>query len=49
VIQDWVSVWAFRRDFDARNLVIMIPGSLVGVGRIDLEAVLAAAESPQAL
>jgi uncharacterized membrane protein YfcA len=32
VIQDWVSVWAFRRDFDGRNLIIMIPGSLIGVG-----------------
>ncbi len=31
VIQDWVSIWAFRRDFDPRILVIMIPGSLLGV------------------
>ncbi|MBV8661568.1 MAG: sulfite exporter TauE/SafE family protein [Hyphomicrobiales bacterium] len=32
IVQDWVAVWAFRRDFDARNLVIMLPGSLLGVG-----------------
>ena len=31
VAQDWVSVWAFRRDFDTRNLFILIPGSLVGI------------------
>ena len=31
VAQDWVGVWAFRRDFDARNLLIMIPGSLIGI------------------
>jgi len=32
IVQDWVSVWAFRRDFSARNLVILIPSSLIGVG-----------------
>ncbi len=31
VVQDWVSVWAFRRDFSPRNLVILIPSSLIGV------------------
>ena len=31
IVQDWVSVWAFRRDFSPRNLVILIPSSLVGV------------------
>jgi hypothetical protein len=31
IVQDWVSVWAFRRDFDVRNLAILIPGSLFGV------------------
>lgn len=32
IVQDWVSVWAFRRDFSSRNLVILIPSALVGVG-----------------
>jgi uncharacterized membrane protein YfcA len=32
VVQDWVSVWAFRRDFEPRNLVIMIPASVLGIG-----------------
>jgi uncharacterized membrane protein YfcA len=32
IVQDWVSVWAFRRDFDARNLTIMLPGALLGIG-----------------
>src|SRR5271166_6605182 len=31
VVQDWVSVWAFRRDFSSRNLVILIPASTIGV------------------
>jgi uncharacterized protein len=31
IVQDWVSVWAFRRDFNARNLVILLPGALIGV------------------
>ncbi len=31
VVQDWVSVWAYRRDFSPRNLVILIPSSMVGV------------------
>jgi uncharacterized protein len=31
IVQDWVSVWAFRRDFSSRNLVILIPSSIVGV------------------
>lgn len=31
IAQDWVSVWAFRRDFDVRNLTILIPGSLLGI------------------
>jgi uncharacterized protein len=31
VVQDWVSVWAFRRDFSPRNLVILIPSSMIGV------------------
>ncbi len=31
LVQDWVSVWAFRRDFNARNLAILIPAALIGV------------------
>src|SRR5271166_3810787 len=31
IVQDWVSVWAFRRDFSPRNLLILIPASFVGV------------------
>jgi uncharacterized membrane protein YfcA len=31
-IQDAVSVWAYRSTFDKRNLVIMLPGALIGVG-----------------
>ncbi len=31
IVQDWVSVWAFRRDFSPRNLLILIPASLIGV------------------
>jgi uncharacterized membrane protein YfcA len=32
LVQDWLSVWAFRRDFSSRNLVILIPSSMLGVG-----------------
>src|SRR5690348_17400109 len=32
IVQDWVSVWAFRRDFSLRDLVILIPSAMVGVG-----------------
>ncbi|MBV1704442.1 MAG: sulfite exporter TauE/SafE family protein [Hyphomicrobiales bacterium] len=32
IVQDVVSVWSFRHEWDARNLVTMIPGSLIGVG-----------------
>ena len=31
IVQDWVSVWAFRRDFSPRNLVILIPSSMIGI------------------
>ena len=31
IVQDWVSVWAFRRDFSPRNLVILIPSAMIGV------------------
>jgi hypothetical protein len=32
VVQDWVGVWAFRRDFSSRNLAILLPSAAVGVG-----------------
>jgi uncharacterized membrane protein YfcA len=32
IAQDWVGVWAFRHDFDRRNLLILMPASLIGVG-----------------
>jgi uncharacterized protein len=32
LVGDWVSVWAFRRDYSARNLAILIPASVIGVG-----------------
>jgi uncharacterized membrane protein YfcA len=31
IVQDWVSVWAFRRDFSPRNLLILIPASMIGI------------------
>jgi uncharacterized protein len=31
IVQDWVSVWAFRRDFSPRNLVILVPSSMIGI------------------
>ena len=46
IVQDWVSVWAFRRDFDLRNLAILVPGAVIGVAagwllaaRVDEQAV----------
>ena len=38
IVQDWVSVWAFRRDFSPRNLLILIPSSMIGVAS-ELKAV----------
>ena len=32
IVQDWVSVWAFRRDFSSSNLLILIPSAMIGVG-----------------
>jgi uncharacterized protein len=32
IVQDWVSVWAFRRDYSFRNLVILTPSAVIGVG-----------------
>jgi uncharacterized membrane protein YfcA len=31
IVQDWVSVWAFRRDFSPRNLLILVPASMIGI------------------
>jgi hypothetical protein len=31
IVQDMVSVWAYRREFDKRNLATMLPGALLGV------------------
>ena len=31
IVQDVVGVWAFRREWDRRNLAIMLPASLLGV------------------
>ena len=31
IVQDWVSVWVFRRDFSSRNLIILIPSAVIGV------------------
>jgi uncharacterized protein len=31
MVQDWIGVWSFRRDFDRRNLSILVPGALIGV------------------
>lgn len=46
IVQDWVSVWAFRRDWEARNLAILVPAGAIGVGagwlmaaRVDEQAV----------
>ena len=32
LVQDWRSVWAFRRDYSLRNLVILTPSAMIGVG-----------------
>jgi len=31
IVQDMVSTWAYRHDFDKRNLLILLPGCLVGI------------------
>ncbi len=31
VVQDWVGVYAFRREVDKRNLAILLPAALIGV------------------
>lgn len=32
ILQDIMSVWVYRRDWDAWNLKVMLPGAVVGVG-----------------
>ncbi len=32
IVQDAVSVWVFRREWDGRSLAVLIPSSLVGIG-----------------
>jgi uncharacterized membrane protein YfcA len=31
IVQDIVSVWAYRREFDRRNLATLLPGAILGV------------------
>jgi uncharacterized protein len=31
IVQDWVSVWAFRRDYSLRNLIVLTPSAVIGV------------------
>lgn len=32
IVQDMVSVWAYRRDFDRRIVAILLAGALIGIG-----------------
>lgn len=32
IVQDVISVWWYRRDFDPWNLKVMLPGALIGMG-----------------
>lgn len=32
ILQDAISVWFYRRDFDRRNLMILLPGAMLGIG-----------------
>jgi uncharacterized membrane protein YfcA len=32
VVSDWFGLYAYRRDFDKRNLLILIPAAVVGIG-----------------
>lgn len=32
VVSDWFGLYAYRRDFDRRNLVILIPAAILGIG-----------------
>lgn len=31
VVSDWFGLWAYRREFSARNLAILIPAAIVGI------------------
>ena len=31
VVSDWVSVWAFRQNYSVRNVMILVPASMIGV------------------
>lgn len=31
VVSDWFGLWAYRREFDLRNIAILIPGAVVGI------------------
>jgi uncharacterized protein len=32
LVQDVISVWAYRRDWDAWNLKVLVPGATIGIG-----------------
>jgi len=32
VVSDWFGLWAYRKEFSARNLAILVPGAVVGIG-----------------
>src|SRR3712207_5574917 len=32
IVQDVVSVWAYRRSFDSRNLAVLLPAATLGIG-----------------
>ncbi len=32
IVMDWVGVWAYRRDWDRKNMAIMLPAGILGVG-----------------
>ena len=32
IVQDAVSVWAYRKSFDSRNLLLLLPGCVFGIG-----------------
>src|SRR5262245_61741392 len=38
LLQDAISVWVYRRDWDAWNLKVMLPGALIGVAAAGLLA-----------
>src|SRR6187431_1341011 len=32
VVSDWFGLYAYRREFDKRNLMILIPAAIAGIG-----------------